>query len=386
MSSITELRKFVVPEFVFGVGARMQAGKYANNLGMRHTLLVSDPGVAATGLLDSVIGSLNKYNIEYTTCTGVSPNPRDHEIMDGAEIYRNADCDGIIVIGGGSPIDCAKGIGIIIGNCGDILEYEGVDTIVNPGPPIICIPTTAGTAADVSQFAIILDTENRNKIAIISKMVVPDVALIDPETTVSMDPFLTACTGMDALTHAIEALCSNANSDITNLHASHAIELIHANLLTAVREPTNIHARSNMTLASLEAGMAFSNASLGAVHAMAHSLGGYLDLPHGECNAILLSHVLRFNAPQVIPEFGSIAQSIGLESTQMSNGELCKIIPAAINRLRKDCGIPPVLGGLGVRSCDVPELAAKAVKDPCLLTNPRPANQRDLEVIYEESI
>ncbi len=386
MSRIEDLRKFVVPEFVFGVGARKMTGKYACNLGIRNPLLVSDPGVVAAGWLDSIMQSLDACAIRFTTFTGVSPNPRDSEVMYGAEIYRQNGCDGIVVIGGGSPIDCAKGIGIIVGNHGDILAYEGVDTIVNPGPPTICIPTTAGTSADVSQFAIILDTPNRNKIAIISKMIVPDVALIDPETTVSMDPFLTACTGLDALTHAIEALSSNASSVITDLHAHHAIDLIQRNILTAIREPDNIDARSNMTLASLEAGMAFSNASLGAVHAMAHSLGGYLDLPHGECNAILLSHVLRFNAPRIQPQIGGIAKIFNLESERMSAVELQRKVPEAINRLRQECGIPPGLGSLGVKTADIPELAGKALKDPCMLTNPKNANRRDLEVIYEESI
>lgn len=386
MANISELRKFVVPEFVFGVGARFLAGKYARNLGISNTLLVSDPGVIAAGWLNDVIQSLDEAGVTYTVFSEVSPNPREHEVMSGVKVYDEAGCNGIIALGGGSPIDCAKGIGVIIGNRGNILDYEGVDTITLPGPPLICIPTTAGTAADVSQFAIILDTEAKNKIAIISKMIVPDVALIDPETTVTMDPFLTACTGLDALTHAIEALCSNANSEITDMHARHAMNLVRKNLVSAVKEPLNLTARSNMALASLEAGMAFSNASLGAVHAMAHSLGGYLDLPHGECNAILLGHVLRFNAPSLVTQLGMMAESIGVYDRKMTHGELIKAVAEDIDGLRIESGVTQSLGQLGVRHDDVGCLAEKALHDPCLLTNPRVVKLRDIEVLYEESI
>jgi alcohol dehydrogenase class IV len=162
-------------------------------------------------------------------------------------------------------------------------------------PPVICVPTTGGTSADVSQFVIVTDLELRTKLAIISKSVVPDVSLVDPETLTSMDPFLGACTGMDALVHAVEAFVSNAHSPLTDLHALHAVELIYKNLAASLRDPANLELRAPVMLGSLEAGLAFSNASLGAVHAMAHSLGGYLDLPHGECNAMLLQHVAAFN-------------------------------------------------------------------------------------------
>ncbi|NJD05462.1 MAG: iron-containing alcohol dehydrogenase, partial [Methylococcaceae bacterium] len=203
--AVFELRKFVAPEFIFGVGARHRAGLCARNLNAKRVLIVTDEGVVAAGWLSELLDDLAAEAIDTRVFREVTPNPRDHEVMAGVEVYRSTGCDVIIALGGGSVIDCAKGIVVVAANGGHILDFEGVDTIPLPGPPLICIPTTAGTAADISQFAIISDVARRTKIAIISKTVVPDMALVDPATTLSMPPYLTACTGLDALTHAIEA-------------------------------------------------------------------------------------------------------------------------------------------------------------------------------------
>ncbi|HBD08850.1 MAG TPA: alcohol dehydrogenase, partial [Syntrophobacteraceae bacterium] len=197
-----ELRKFVAPEIVFGDGALGLIGQCAANLGARKVLLVTDPGVAAAGWVSPVQKSLREEGISCLLFERVTPNPKDHEVMDGAEVYREENCDVIVVVGGGSPMDCAKAIGVVATNDRHVLEFEGVDEVAVPGPPLICIPTTAGTSADVSQFAIITDTARQVKIAIISKALVPDVALIDPVTTTTMSAQLTAATGMDALVHA----------------------------------------------------------------------------------------------------------------------------------------------------------------------------------------
>ncbi|HML05325.1 MAG TPA: iron-containing alcohol dehydrogenase, partial [Methanobacterium sp.] len=277
-----ELRKFVAPEFVFGLDARMLVGRYARNFGAQKILIVTDPGIIAAGWLDDILIVLDEEKLPYELYSDVTSNPREKEVMKGADIYQNEGCNTIVSIGGGSPMDCAKGIGIVSSNNEDILEFEGVDKVSNPIPPLICIPTS-GASADVSQFAIIEDQKRKVKIAIISKAVVPDVALIDPVTTTTMDAYLTACAGLDALTHAMEAYVSNASSPITDLHALDAVKLISSNLIKSVQNPENLAYRGNMMLGSLEAGLAFSNASLGAVHAMAHSVGGFLDLHHGEC-------------------------------------------------------------------------------------------------------
>jgi len=377
-----ELRKFVAPEFVIGSDARLLAGRYARNFGARHVLVVTGPHIIQAGWVRDVTNTLEEEEIEYTIFSGITPNPRDHEVMEGARLYREAACDAIVAVGGGSPLDCAKGIGIVSTNEKDILQCEGVDRIDIPPPPLICIPTTAGTGADVSQFAIINDTERRVKIAIISKKIVPDIALIDPLPLTTLSPELTAHTGMDALTHSVEAYVSNASSPVTDVQAFESIQLMNEFLLKAYQEPQNIEYRYRTMLGSLCAGLAFSNASLGAVHAMAHSLGGFSDLPHGECNALLLEHVMAFNYPACPERFREIGQAMGVDlSGPGREGEGEQII-SAIRELRESLGVTATLGDLGVTEADIPRLARNALADPCMATNPRQPTAGDIERIY----
>jgi alcohol dehydrogenase len=377
-----ELRKFVVPEFVFGAGARFLAGRYAINSGAKRVLVVTDPGVMAAGWVEPLIDRLNQDGLACSLYADVHSNPRDSEVMAGAEVYRKERCNAIVAIGGGSPMDCAKGIGIVSTNKRHILEFEGVDEVSNPGPPLICIPTTAGSSADVSQFAIINDSQRKVKIAIISKSVVPDSALIDPETTLTMDPYLTVCTGVDALTHAIEAFVSNAHSPVTDMHALEAIRLIWRYLPIVVQEPDNIEARTQMTLASMFAGMAFSNASLGAVHAMAHSLGGLLDLPHGECNALLLEHVIRYNYDAAPERYQRIGEALCLFNWNEPPLEKRDILVDSIHTFRHSIGITRSLSDIGVTQQSISQLAENAHRDPCIVTNPKPLTVEDVTNIY----
>jgi alcohol dehydrogenase class IV len=379
------LRKFVAPEIVFGAGARRMAGGFARNLGLERVLLVSDPGVDKAGWTSEVLKSLEKENIASHLFTDVSPNPRVEEVMHGAEIYREKGCSGIVAVGGGSPMDCAKGIGIVAASGGHILEYEGVDRIRHPVPPLIFVPTTSGTSADVSQFAIISNRKELVKIAIVSKAIVPDVALIDPVTLLTMDPYLTACTGMDALVHAMEAFVSTAASPMTDLHALEAVRLVTAHLPACLKNPEDVELRGKLMLGSLEAGLAFSNAILGAVHAMAHSLGGFLDLPHGECNALLLEHVVNFNYDHASERYKEVAKAFGLDVRGLSGREIQSRLVAAIQDLKRQVGVVRTLHAAGVQSADIPVLASKAVHDACLLTNPRKAGQKDIETIYAEA-
>jgi alcohol dehydrogenase class IV len=380
-----ELRKFVAPEFIFGNGALELAGRYARNLHIRKALLVTDPRVTAAGWSGKVCKSLEAYDIPYVIFDRVTPNPRMEEVMLGAEIFRAEECDVIIAVGGGSVIDCAKALGIVTTNRCSVRSFEGVDNVAEPGPPLIAIPTTAGTSADVSQFAIIADMQERLKFAIISKTVIPDVALVDPQTTVTMDPYLTACTGMDALVHAIEAYVSDAHSPLYDIHALEAIRLITRHLQTAIEHPDDLDARAGMMLGSLEAGLAFSNASLGAVHAMAHSLGGYLDMPHGECNALLLEHVVAYNFDAAPQRYVAIANALGIPPGITTPAAIRTAIQTRINEMRTTAKINGSLAERGLSSSDIPVLAEQAVKDPCLVTNPRRAMKRDLEVIYEDA-
>jgi len=381
-----ELRKFVAPEFIIGEKARLLAGRYAKNLGARHVLVVTGPVVYKTGWVTDVTGSLEEEGITYTIFSGVSPNPRDLEVMAGAKLFKESGCDSIVVVGGGSPIDCAKGIGVVFSNEEDILKFEGVDNVRIPPPPLICIPTTAGTGADVSQFAIINDTTRKVKIAIISKKIVPDIALVDPEPLLTLPKELTAHTGMDALTHSVEAYVSNASSPVTDIHALESVQLMNTYLPLAVEHPKKLEWRYQTMLGSLFAGLAFSNASLGAVHAMAHSLGGLSDLPHGECNALLLEHVMEFNYDSCPNRYETIGRALGVETEGLKRDEKKQRILGAVAAMRENLGITVRLGDLGVRKPDLPKLAATAIRDPCLATNPRKATVRDLENIYEKAL
>lgn len=376
------LRKFVAPEIVFGVGARKLAGRYAQNMGARRVMVVSDPGVVDAGWAGQVIESLKEAKLPYVLFDGVTPNPKTMEITKGAELYLAKRCDAIVAIGGGSVIDCAKAIGIVGTNLAPISKFEGVDRVDAAIPPLVCIPTTAGSSADVSQFAIIMDEERRVKMAIVSKAVVPDVALIDPVTLTTMPSYLAACTGMDALTHAIEAYVSNASSPLTDLHALEAIRLLDGYLRPSISSPDNVMLKGKVMLASLEAGLAFSNAILGAVHAMAHSLGGLLDLAHGECNAILLEPVIAFNYSAVSERYAHVAQVMGIDLAGMSKLEIKIALLEHIRQLRQNVGISRQLGQIGVKPEDIPELARKALEDACMATNPITPTLQEIEEIY----
>ncbi|RBW48925.1 alcohol dehydrogenase-like regulatory protein ErcA [Marinobacter sp. F3R11] len=383
---VSELRKFVSPEIVFGAGARRSVANFASNLGAKHVFLVSDPGVAAAGWVGEIVTLLTDAGLRSTVFTGVSANPRVDEVMAGAELYKASECDVIVSIGGGSPMDCAKGIGIIASNGRHILDFEGVDTIANPPPPLIFIPTTAGTSADVSQFAIISDQKRRFKFSIISKAVVPDVSLIDPEVTETMSPFLTACTGVDALVHAIEAFVSTGSGPLTDSHALEAIRLINRNLEPLVDNTADPFLREQIMLASMQAGLAFSNAILGAVHAMSHSLGGFLDLPHGLCNALLLEHVVAYNFRSAEDRFRRVAEAMDIDTRGMSKPEIQKRLLNRIVQLKRRVGLADSLANLGVSISDIPYLSGFALQDPCILTNPRKSSLRDVQVVYEEAL
>ncbi|MEH6578218.1 MAG: alcohol dehydrogenase-like regulatory protein ErcA [Amphritea sp.] len=383
---IANLRKFVSPEIIFGAGARKTVGNFARSFGARKVLVVSDPGVDAAGWVDDVTQSLRIAGFDYEVFTGVSPNPRAEEVMAGAVFYEQHGCNVIVAVGGGSPMDCAKGIGIVTTHKRHILEFEGVDTIDVPIPPLIFIPTTAGTSADVSQFAIISDQAEKVKISIVSKAVVPDVALIDPETTITMDSFLTACTGVDALVHAIEAFVSTGSGPLTDYHALDAIRLVSENLVDLVKDPMDLKLREQVMLGSMKAGLAFSNAILGAVHAMSHSLGGFLDLPHGLCNAMLLEHVISFNYRSAEDKFKVIAETMGIDTRGLSSPQIHRRLQDYVIKLKHDVGLNDGLGASGVSISDIPTLSKKALKDPCILTNPRKSSQRDVEVVYEEAL
>ncbi len=382
-----ELKKFSIPEFVYGSGASRLCGRYASKFGVSRVLVVSDPGVSAAGHAAPVAESLRAEGIAFELFTGISPNPRSAEVRRGVEAYLSSGCDAVVALGGGSVMDCAKGIGLSASNRADVLDFEGIDRVRLPGPPLICVPTTAGTAADVSQFAIINAEERGTKIAIVSKKAIPDVALIDPELTVTMDGRLTAATGMDVLSHALEAYASNAASPVTDLHALEAIRLTARYLPAAVAVGSDREARNGMMLASTFAGFAFSNAGLGAVHALSHALGGTLDLPHGLCNALLLAVVAEYNEGAAAARYAemraALAEGYALRGIAVPAEES---LGAMLVRLRGEVELADGLGAYGVRDRHIRDLARKAYRDACLATNPRPPTLDDLERLYAAAL
>ncbi len=376
------LRKFVAPEVIFGRGARTLAGRYARNLGGTKILVVTDDGVAEAGWLEPLLENLDGEGLGWAVYRDVQPNPTDVMVMRGVEVFDGEGCDLILTLGGGSPMDCAKAIGAVHANGGNVLDFVGVDKIPVPCPPVICVPTTAGSAADISQFSIIKNEKTGIKHAIVSKSIVPDVALVDPDTTLTMDGFLTASTGMDALTHAFEAYVSRAHSPLTDVHALQSVEMVHSFLLRAMGDLSSPEYRTGMMLASLHAGLAFSNASLGVVHALSHSLGGLLDLPHGECNSLLLRHGVEANygaAPErfavLLERFGGCAETPDVLSELL----------ARLDILRDQAGLPGRLRDLGLKEDLLPEIAAAAWEDPCMITNPRPLSPAGLEEILRNA-
>lgn len=376
-----DLRKFLCPEFVFGSGAVALAGRYAEHMGASRVLLVSDQGVIEAGWTAAVQDSLEERGISYEIFDSINPNPRDSQVMDGARFYSERNCDVILAVGGGSVLDAAKGIGIVASNGGHILDYEGVDAIPDPIPPLICVPTTCGSSADVSQFAIITDTEGLRKIAIISKAVVPDISLIDPDTLETMSHELMAAVCLDTLTHSIEAYVSQAHSFMTDRHALGAISLIGEHLIPALMHRDNRELQSYMMQASLEAGLAFSNASLGLVHAMAHVLGGLKDFPHGICNGLLLQNVCSYNYEACPDRFDKICDV--LKGYEGNSGK--ETLLDAIDILVEGSGIRQELDRFKLSASECRTLAALSLKDACIVTNPKEPDLKEIVSLYEET-
>ena len=381
-----QLAKFHAPEIVFGPGALAELGHCALRVGARRPFLVTDPGLMEAGWADEAVGYLREAGLSAEIWHDVTPNPKDHEVEAAFERYQERGGDVIIGLGGGSCIDAAKGVAILSGNGGRILRYEGVNKVVHPIPPTVMVPSTSGTGADVSQFAVITDTAERTKITIISRTVVPEISVIDPRLLITMPDWLNPASGMDALTHGIEAFVSRAHNPLTDNHALHAVKLISGHLRHTLTHPTRVKPRLAMAQASLEAGMAFTNAILGVTHAMSHQVGGLLDAPHGVLNAVLLPHVVRYNAHTHPQRFVPLAAALGIPATGVTAQEVALEFADRIRQLADDLGMPKGLASLGVTEADIPRLAGTTLKDACLATNPRKASRGDIEWLFREAL
>ncbi|MDC7701347.1 L-threonine dehydrogenase [Vogesella indigofera] len=377
---------FIPPVNLIGDGCLNDALQAIRGYGFRHALIVTDAGLARAGVAAKVAALLQAQDIEATIFSGAQPNPTVANVEAGLALLREKRCDCVISLGGGSPHDCAKGIALVATNGGHIGDYEGVDKSAKPQLPLIAINTTAGTASEMTRFCIITDQTRHIKMAIVDRNVTPILSVNDASLMLAKPAALTAATGMDALTHAIEAYVSTAATPITDACALQAVRLIATNLRTAVRNGQDLHAREQMAYAQFLAGMAFNNASLGYVHAMAHQLGGFYDLPHGVCNALLLPHVEAFNASVAAGRLADVAAAMGEDVAALDAAAAAECCLAAIRRLAADIDIPARLSELGVQEADIPLLAANALKDACGLTNPRPASQAEIEAIFRQAL
>ncbi|MBG2803431.1 L-threonine dehydrogenase [Proteus sp. WDL240414] len=369
-----------------GAGCLADAVSSMKDFGFHKALIVTDSILNQLGVVDKVSKLLTEAGISSVTYDGTAPNPTVENVEAGLALLKEHQCDCVISLGGGSPHDCAKGIALVASNGGKIADYEGVDRSAKPQLPLISINTTAGTASEMTRFCIITDTARHIKMAIVDKNVTPILSVNDSELMIGMPKGLTAATGMDALTHAVEAYVSIAANPITDACALKAVAMISGSLRKVVDNGGDATARENMAYAQFLAGMAFNNASLGYVHAMAHQLGGFYNLPHGVCNAVLLPHVQAYNIQAAAGRLKDIAQAMGVDVSAMSDEQGAKACIEEIRKMAKDVGIPAGLKELGVKEEDFKTLAENALKDACAITNPVQGSESDVIELFRQAM
>lgn len=379
------INKFITPEIIFGKGAINQVGESCLRLGAKKVLIVSDQGVREAGWIEKAIKSCKMVGLAFSIFDNVTTNPKDFEVNLGSKVYKQNECDAVIGIGGGSAMDVAKAISIVATNGGVISDYEGVDQIKIPLPPLVMVATTAGSGSEVSQFSVIVDSQRKKKMTIISKSLVPDIAIVDPFTLVTKDRYLTASTGLDVLTHAIESFVSIAATPLTDVQAKNSIKLICEFLRPSVASRTNEEAKSAMAMASLQAGLAFSNAILGAAHAISHAIGGRFELSHGEVNAILLPHVMEFNYIAAPKKFIKIAELMGVDTRTLCQYDGGVLAIEKVRALSIDIGAPQRLSEVGLKEEAVLEMSQAALDDACMITNPRDISLEDVQQIIKQA-
>lgn len=375
--------KFEVPEIIFGRGLLHQVGSCARRLGGKKVFLVSDQGLFKAGWVDLVIKSLLDAGMKVVYFDQITSNPKDYQIEAGLKEYVAQGADVIVGLGGGSAMDSAKGIAILSANGGQICDYKGNDKIQRPLPPLVLCPTTCGTGSDVSQFAVINDTNEMCKFTIMSRCIAPDISLTDPDTLRTLPDAYVGSTAIDALAHAVEAYFSVASSTLTDVNALQALSLLAKSFIPAIRE-RRADDLEDLSRASLHAGMAFSNALLGIGHALAHPIGGLYDANHGDVNAVLLPEVLKFDFPVVKQKIAGMVNALGF--TFEHNEKFAEEM--AIETVEKllDAGdVPRGLRNIGVKQEDLPKLAQRALNDVCVMTSPRQTDVEDLLGILKRS-
>ena len=385
------LNYFLPPRIEFGEGAIANLADHVKTFGGKKPLIVSDAGISKVGILSQAVAPLEDANLPYATYVDIEPNPTDVSITQGVEVYQKEKCDGVIAVGGGSVMDAAKAIRLLTTHAPPLEPYyvdsDGANKIRDDMPPLICVPTTSGTGSEVSQGAVITDTSLRTtdrwrKRAIITRFNMANLALLDPVLTVKMPPTLTAATGMDAITHGIEAYVATKHHPIAEGVALQALKILGKNIRTAYHNGENIVARGEMLLASCMAAFSFQK-GLGAVHSIAHQLSTDAPIPHGVANAILLPHVMDFNLPHVIEKYADVADALGVNIEGISKGEAACAAIDEIRELNAELNMPTGLGEAGLDREKIPKLAADAMLDHCYKLNPRQCTEQDMLHLLE---
>ncbi len=372
-------------EVVFGSHVSQEVGRSAGKDQAEHAMILTDQGISQKGVVEPITASLAQAGVNYDVFDQVTREVPHTLVADVADRCKQAGINLLVAVGGGSVIDTAKAVGILLTNGGAIQNYEGVDRVAQPIPLLYVVPTTAGCGSEASQFCIVLDTKGKRKVEIFSRKLIPDKIFIDPALTRSMPPELTASSGMDALANCIEAYFSTWASPLTDALALHATRLIADSLRAAVANGHNIEARQNMALAAFEAGLAFTNAQSGAVHALGHSISGLFDVPQRMGDAILLPHVMRANMNADMVRMAKIAEAMGEPVGGLSARDAAGRAIDAVKCLLVDIGLPTTLDKVGVDKKAISTLTEHALQDTFLRTNPRMLHREDIEEIYENA-
>lgn len=377
--------RFILNEVsYFGAGARKELPEVLNRMGLHKALVCSDKGLIKVGTTKMVTDVLDGVGFPYEIYSEIKPNPTVTNVKQGVEAFRQSGADCILAIGGGSSMDTAKGIGIVANNpeFADVVSLEGCAPTKHKSVPIVALPTTAGTGAEVTINYVIIDEERQAKMVCVDPNDIPAVAIVDPELMYSLPKGLTAATGMDALTHAIEGYITKGAWIMSDMYELQAIRMIAEHLPTAVEQPTNAAAREGMALAQYIAAQAFSNVGLGLVHGMAHPMGSLHDIPHGVANALLLPTIMQFNMPERIEKYGVIAREMGVDTTGMTPEEAAQAAVEAVRALAVRVGIPQHLSELGIHEEHIPALAHQAIADVCTPGNPRDVTEEQIVELY----
>lgn len=383
------INRFILNEVsYFGPGSRKELPAAIERLGKKKVLIVTDKGLLQFGVAKMVTDVLDAAGIPYEIFSDVKPNPTVSNVRAGLEAFATAGADILVAVGGGSSIDTAKAIGIVSNNpeFSDIVSLEGVAPTKNKSVPIIALPTTAGTAAETTINYVIIDEEKQKKMVCVDPNDIPAVAIIDAELMYSLPKGLTAATGMDALTHAIEGYITKGAWQMSDMFEIEAIRMIARYLPMAVTDPRNPEGRDGMALAQYIAGMAFSNVGLGLVHGMAHPMGSLFDIPHGVANALLLPLIMEFNMPECIKKYGDIAVAMGVDTKGMTPEEAARAACDAVRKLAIEVGIPQHMAELGITEKDIDALAEQAAADVCTPGNPREVTIEQIKELYRKAL